>query len=164
TVCYHLAFPNDRAYIKCLVYAIYLLEFIQSVLVIEHGFQIFVTGFGDIGAIDQVGSTWSVPILTAIATSIVQVFYAHRISVLARSKKLPGVIIAVSGRNICTLSQIHSKNVASCTALLHSTLWRDSGWGQSAAAEICFVAHLVNRSCKPWRIDKFLTSSCPIIY
>ncbi|KIM49812.1 hypothetical protein M413DRAFT_49135, partial [Hebeloma cylindrosporum] len=81
---YYLAFPNDRAYIKCVAYGIYTLEFTQSILIMEDGFRIFVTSFGDIEAIDQVGTTWfSVPILTAIATLIVQVFYAHRISVLA---------------------------------------------------------------------------------
>ena len=64
---YCLAFPNDWAYIKYLVYGIYTLEFIQSVLIIENGFRLFVTGFGDIEAIDQVGTAWlSVPILTAI--------------------------------------------------------------------------------------------------
>ena len=66
-VLYYLAFPNDRAFIKCLVYGIYILEFIQSVLIVEKGFWIFVTSFGDIEAIDLVGTTWlSVPILTAI--------------------------------------------------------------------------------------------------
>ena len=64
---YYLAFPNDRAYMKCLVYGICILELIQSVLLIEYGFRIFVTSFGDLEAIDQVGTAWlSVPILTAI--------------------------------------------------------------------------------------------------
>jgi hypothetical protein len=52
---------------KCLVYGIYILEFIQSVLIIKDGFRIFVSSFGDDEALDQVGVTWlSVPILTAI--------------------------------------------------------------------------------------------------
>jgi hypothetical protein len=66
-VLYYLAFPNDRVHIKCVVYGIYILEFIQSALVIEYGFRVYVTGFEDVNAIDQVGTTWlSVPILTAI--------------------------------------------------------------------------------------------------
>jgi len=66
-VLYYLAFPNDRAYIKCLVYGIYIFEFIQSVLIIENAFRIFVISFGDVEAIDQVETAWlSVPILTAI--------------------------------------------------------------------------------------------------
>ena len=64
---YYLVFPNDWAYIKCLVYGIYILEFIQSVLIIENSFRMFVTSFGDVEAVDQVKTAWlSVPILTAI--------------------------------------------------------------------------------------------------
>jgi len=52
---------------KYLVYGAYILEFIQSVLIIEDGFRIFVTNFGYTDAIDHVGTTWlSVPIFTAI--------------------------------------------------------------------------------------------------
>jgi len=66
-VLYYLAFPNDWVYMKCLVYGIYVLEFIQSALLIENIFWIFVTSFGDFEAVNQVGTAWlSVPILTAI--------------------------------------------------------------------------------------------------
>ena len=64
---YYLAFPNDQMYMKCLVYGVYILEFIQSILITEDGFRIFVSSFGDVEAIDQVNTAWlSVPILTAI--------------------------------------------------------------------------------------------------
>jgi hypothetical protein len=52
---------------KCLVYGVYILELIQSVLSICNGFQKFVVGFGDVEAIDRVEMAWlSIPILTAI--------------------------------------------------------------------------------------------------
>ena len=84
---------------------------------------------------------WAADVLTSHqATSIVQGFYAHRISVLARSKKLLGVIIVVSGQNSSIVSQA-SEHVAPYTALLHST-WRwDSGRGPSAADEILLRAY-----------------------
>ena len=67
TVLYYLAFPHDWVYMKCLVYGIYVLEVMQSILFIENGFRIFVTSFGDVEAVDRVGTAWlSVPILTAI--------------------------------------------------------------------------------------------------
>ena len=68
TVLYNFTFPNDHAYLKCLVYGIYILEFMQSVLIIEAGFRTFVTGFGDVpAAFNRVKTEWlSVPILTAI--------------------------------------------------------------------------------------------------
>ena len=66
-VLYYLAFPNGRAYIKCLVYGIYILESIQSALIIKDGFWKLVTNFGDVEAMDQLRMAWlSVPILTAI--------------------------------------------------------------------------------------------------
>jgi len=99
---------------KYLVYGIYVLEILQSVLLVQSTFRIFVTNFQDVGVFDRVGSSWlSIPILTAIGnfsctcvlaevlishqdTFIVQGFYAHRISILSNSKKVAGAIVAVS--------------------------------------------------------------------
>ena len=65
---YYLAFPKDRVYLKCLVYGVYCLEFVQSVLVVDALFRIFVTRFGDVHALDQVETLWlSIPIITAIS-------------------------------------------------------------------------------------------------
>ena len=67
TVLYSLAFPHDRVYMKCVVYGIYILELIQSILSIYYGFQKFVIGFGDDEVIGRVEMGWlSVPFLTAI--------------------------------------------------------------------------------------------------
>ena len=103
---------------KCLVYGIYFLETVQSVLTIEAGFRTFVNGLGDLEVLNQVKTSWlTIPLLTAIGelsawvcpadvlishpvTFFVQVFYAYRISILARSKKVAGAIIAV-GRKSC---------------------------------------------------------------
>ena len=64
---YYLAFPDDRVYTKGLVYGIYLLEVIQSVLMVEMAFRNFVTRLGDVEVFDQVETMWSsVPIFTAI--------------------------------------------------------------------------------------------------
>ncbi|KIM49805.1 hypothetical protein M413DRAFT_21943 [Hebeloma cylindrosporum] len=94
---YYLAFPKDRMYLKCLVYGIYFLEFVQTVLVIHALFRTFVTNFGDVQALDRVETLWlSVPVLTTIDTFFVQGFYAHRISILAQSKKVAGVILILS--------------------------------------------------------------------
>ena len=66
---YFLAFPNDRTYLKCLVYGIYILEFAQSALILEAGFRTYVTGFGDVEGFNRVNTLWlSVPIFTAIGT------------------------------------------------------------------------------------------------
>jgi len=65
---YYLAFPEDRVHLKCLVYGVYFLEFVQSVLVVDAMFRTFVTMFGDVQALDQIETLWlSIPILTAIS-------------------------------------------------------------------------------------------------
>jgi hypothetical protein len=65
---YHLGFPTDRVHMRCLVYGVYLLQLVQSVLVIKTGFRIFVTNFGVVGVLDQIDTLWlSVPILSAIS-------------------------------------------------------------------------------------------------
>jgi hypothetical protein len=52
---------------KSLVYGIYFLEVIQSVLMVEMGFRNYVTGFGDVEVFDKVETMWlSIPIFTAI--------------------------------------------------------------------------------------------------
>jgi hypothetical protein len=52
---------------KCLVYGIYFLEFIQSVLIIEAGFRTFVNGLGDLEVMNQIKTSWlTIPLLTAI--------------------------------------------------------------------------------------------------
>jgi len=94
---YYLAFPGDQKFMKYLVYGIYVLEVLQSVLLVQSTFRIFVTNFQDVGVFDRIGSSWlSIPILTAIDTFIVQGFYAHRISILSDSKKVAGAIVALS--------------------------------------------------------------------
>ena len=52
---------------KSLVYGIYFLEVIQSVLMVEMGFRNFVTGFGDVELFGKVQTMWlGIPIFTAI--------------------------------------------------------------------------------------------------
>ena len=52
---------------KWLVYGTYVLQVVQSIIALDNGFQIFVTGFGDVQALDRVHLGWlSTPILTAI--------------------------------------------------------------------------------------------------
>ena len=102
------------------MYGIYILEFAQSVLNIQAGFWIFVTGFGDVEAVeilDAANTLWfSIPILTAIGelsctkqracepgilifhpdTFLVQGYYAHRIRIIGQSKKVGTAILFVS--------------------------------------------------------------------
>ncbi|KAJ3502020.1 hypothetical protein NLJ89_g9076 [Agrocybe chaxingu] len=91
---FYLAFPDDPAYTKALVYGIYILEAVQTALTFESGYRMYVSSFGNFYSLDQVGNLWlTVPILTAVGTVVAQTFYAHRVYRLSKSKAVWTVII-----------------------------------------------------------------------
>ncbi|KAK0472970.1 hypothetical protein IW261DRAFT_1343117, partial [Armillaria novae-zelandiae] len=64
---YYLAFPNDRRFAKYLVYGIYVIEFMQTVLITHDVFATFGYGFGDINTLTRTNSFWlAVPIMSAV--------------------------------------------------------------------------------------------------
>ncbi|KAK0459352.1 uncharacterized protein EV420DRAFT_1642317 [Desarmillaria tabescens] len=94
---YYLAFPNDRQFTKYLVYGIYIIEFIQMVLVTHDAFAMFGYGFGDIQALTDMHFDWlAVPIISAVAACVGQVFYAYRIFILSKSRMVPIFVTCVS--------------------------------------------------------------------
>ncbi|KAK0459357.1 uncharacterized protein EV420DRAFT_1642322 [Desarmillaria tabescens] len=94
---YYLAFPKDRRSTKCLVYGIYIVEFVQTMLVTHDAFAEFGYGFGDIDALTGMYFNWlTVPIMSAVVAGVGQVFYAYRIFILSRSRTVPIFIACVS--------------------------------------------------------------------
>ncbi|KAK0194336.1 hypothetical protein F5146DRAFT_431770 [Armillaria mellea] len=94
---YYLAFPNDRRFIKYLVYGIYVLEFGQTMLVAHDAFAMFGSGFGDMEALTRMNFFWLIgPIMSAVASCVGEVFYAYRISIVSKSRIIPVFIICVS--------------------------------------------------------------------
>ncbi|KAF9467737.1 hypothetical protein BDZ94DRAFT_1155386, partial [Collybia nuda] len=83
---YYLAFPKDRLFIKVLVYTVFTLEVVQSILMTRDAFDTFVLGFADVFALNKIRLLWfSVPILGAIVGSICRVFLIYRLYILSRS-------------------------------------------------------------------------------
>ncbi|KAK0451660.1 hypothetical protein EV421DRAFT_2031407 [Armillaria borealis] len=94
---YYLAFPNDRRFTKYLVYGIYVIELVQTVLVAHDLFAMLGYGFGDVDALTRINFRWLiVPIMSAVAACVGQFFYAYRIFVLSKSRKIAIFIICVS--------------------------------------------------------------------
>ncbi|KAK0498676.1 hypothetical protein EDD18DRAFT_1375580 [Armillaria luteobubalina] len=94
---YYLAFPNDRRLLRNLIYGIYIIESVQTILVAHDAFTMFGYDFGDIHALTRMNSFWfTVPIMSAVAAGVGQVFYAYRIFVLSESRIIPIFIICVS--------------------------------------------------------------------
>ncbi|KAK0483077.1 hypothetical protein EDD18DRAFT_1362040 [Armillaria luteobubalina] len=94
---YYLAFPKDRRFVKILVYGIYIVEFVQTILVAHDAFAVFGYGFGDLEAPNEIHYSWFiVPIIDAVAAAVGQGFYAYRIFVLSRSRIVSAFVICIS--------------------------------------------------------------------
>ena len=65
---YHLAFPNDPFNRKFLVYAVYIVEMFQAVVLARMAYIQFAAGFGNLDALDAIPVIlwFSVPILNGI--------------------------------------------------------------------------------------------------
>lgn len=64
---YYEAFPNDRLVNKCLVYTVYTLELVQTILITQAMFATFGFGFGDPGALVKANFAWlAVPIMAGL--------------------------------------------------------------------------------------------------
>jgi len=127
---------------KCLVYGIYFLEFVQSILIAESTFRIFATNFRDVGFFDRIETAWlSVPIITAFGTfsctwlqgwsSNIPPSYIRRPNILRPPDQHFGRIEETRGSNCCCESSkysgqiqyLNSGKLFDHTALLHS-IWR----------------------------------------
>ncbi|KAK0459316.1 uncharacterized protein EV420DRAFT_315030 [Desarmillaria tabescens] len=94
---YYLAFPKDKKSTKYFVYGIYVAEFAQTMLVAHDAFAVFGYGFGDIEALTRMNSNWlTVPVMSAAAACVAQVFYAYRIFILSKSRIIPIFVTCVS--------------------------------------------------------------------
>ena len=51
---------------KCLVYGIYILEVVQSVIITQTGFRTFVASPEDVQVFNRIETAWLIPTLTAI--------------------------------------------------------------------------------------------------
>ncbi|KAJ7119158.1 hypothetical protein C8R44DRAFT_589731, partial [Mycena epipterygia] len=93
---YYQAFPNDRSATKWLVYIVYALELMQTIIVSHDTFATFGSGFGDVSALLDLHLTWfSVPVMSGLVAFIGQSFDAYRVFVLSKSYFTPVLIVIV---------------------------------------------------------------------
>ncbi|KAJ6602704.1 hypothetical protein DFH09DRAFT_1125356 [Mycena vulgaris] len=103
---YYQAFPNDRPFMKCMVYTIYAIEVVQTVLLTRDAFMAFGYGFGDVSALTKIRTYWlTSPIIGGLVAFIGQSFYAYRVYVLSsRSWTIPVLIVVTSlVSSVCAL-------------------------------------------------------------
>ncbi len=66
---YYIAFPNDRPLPKFIVWFLFIVELLQTILVTRDAFNNFGLQYGNVPALDGVGFIWfSVPVVTALGT------------------------------------------------------------------------------------------------
>jgi len=154
TVLYYLAFPNDRSYLKCLVYGVYIFEFVQCVLIVEAAFQTFVTGFGDVEVCKD-GVVECSNLHRNRYGYLAQLMYGWRFNILPRNIFCPG-ILCTSDQRFGTIKKSRDSNYCCesskefyhlptimlhhATALVHSAFWWDSRWDLHQAEEILQLA------------------------
>ncbi|KAH9837893.1 uncharacterized protein C8Q71DRAFT_567428 [Rhodofomes roseus] len=94
---YHVHFPNDRLQLKCLVYGVFIFEWVNFGLFTEDAFITFVyNASNNIEAYYLVGNEWfAVPIIGTLGSAVVQCFFAWRIYMLSRLWVLVGAIISL---------------------------------------------------------------------
>ncbi|KAF8197767.1 hypothetical protein K438DRAFT_1759888 [Mycena galopus ATCC 62051] len=91
---YHENFQHDGARVKLLVYGLFLLDVLQTVMVTADAFHWFVYGFGNLILADQTFlNSWDVPVLDSVISVIVQAFYCWRIHILRKGLSIPLVIL-----------------------------------------------------------------------
>ncbi|KJA17359.1 hypothetical protein HYPSUDRAFT_57790 [Hypholoma sublateritium FD-334 SS-4] len=95
---YYAAFQKDQTTVKTLVYGLFLLDSLQSILLARDGFITFASGFGNVEGLDEAHLEWfSIPFTTAIVSCIVQCFFATRIYILSeKSYWIPGAVVMTS--------------------------------------------------------------------
>ncbi|KAH0578509.1 hypothetical protein H2248_003650 [Termitomyces sp. 'cryptogamus'] len=138
---YYIAFPDDRLYCKILVYGVYLLESLQTVIITHDAFASFGAGFGSFEALDNIQLTClSIPILSGIVGCVVQMYYAYRINILSKSKVLGSVIATISfvGCVAGIVTGVKSFELGSLSKLTQTTVFISAGfwWGCCALCDV----------------------------
>ena len=79
------------------MYGVLVFEWVQTGLLSSSAFQIFVYHYGDVEIVTKIYNGWfTLPIMSAMISMVVQAFFAWRIYLLSRLRVLVGGIVTVS--------------------------------------------------------------------
>ncbi|KAJ7606199.1 hypothetical protein FB45DRAFT_1041397 [Roridomyces roridus] len=94
---YYCAFPNDRRFIKVVVYTVLLLDIAQTALSFYAACKYFGSGFGNFTLLSDDSFFWlPAAILPSFIATIVQSFYAYRLYTFSGSMLAGGVILVLA--------------------------------------------------------------------
>ncbi|KAG8951425.1 hypothetical protein FRC04_006196 [Tulasnella sp. 424] len=93
TYIYYLSFPKDTKLIKSLVYGLFFLDTIQTVMTTHNAWHFLSSGWGNVGVLADPGWSWiAVPLFSGLVSSTVQLFFSWRIWKLSGFWWLAGFI------------------------------------------------------------------------
>ncbi|KIO31275.1 hypothetical protein M407DRAFT_220375 [Tulasnella calospora MUT 4182] len=93
TYIYYLSFPRDSRLIKSLVYGLFFLDTIQTIMTTHNAWHFLSSGWGNVGVLADPGWSWiAVPLFSGLVSSTVQLFFSWRIWKLSGFWWLAGFI------------------------------------------------------------------------
>jgi len=124
---YYLSFPRDRWSLKAFVYGVLIFEWIQTGLTTAAAFDQHVYNYGDVSRLFSLPYVWfCVPIMSAMISAVVQIFFAWRIYRLGKSIILPCIIVFIAlfqlGAGTAGGVQMHALPSAEDLAPAHAAL------------------------------------------
>ncbi|KIK71048.1 hypothetical protein GYMLUDRAFT_254329 [Collybiopsis luxurians FD-317 M1] len=157
---YHLGFRNDGWRLKSLVYGLCIWDTAQTFTLTSTVFDILASGWGNQAALERTGLIWlDIPIMSGVASAVVQCFYAWRIYALGRSIPLVLLIIALALMEGCAalaLGIIIKTSIPTFAALQSNTYAVTSIWLLgSAACDILISASMLYLLTRARKITRY---------
>ncbi|KAF9254511.1 hypothetical protein L218DRAFT_806094, partial [Marasmius fiardii PR-910] len=105
---FYWAFPKDKLHLKLVVYGLFASDIVQTAIITRDAFFRFGTHFGDGTIFLSLQNLWfSVFVINAIDSAVVQLFFAYRITVLSKSKVLGTLVAIVPIEDTFTVCNLH---------------------------------------------------------
>ncbi|KAG5635021.1 hypothetical protein H0H81_012689 [Sphagnurus paluster] len=140
-------FPDDKKKIRLLVYGMFFLDTLQSVLATADAFHWFAKGFGDMRILSQPYiSAFDAPMLDGVIAFVAQSFFCWRIGVLQKSWWLPASVFMVALASLvgAIATGVGTFGLGDLT-LLHKLTWQLCLWlGGSALADTLIAIIMTN--------------------
>ncbi|KAH8824588.1 hypothetical protein DL96DRAFT_213548 [Flagelloscypha sp. PMI_526] len=84
---WHIDYPHEKRFLKTIVWLLFVLEVVSSILLAYDIWLMFGRGYGDMDTLDVIHTEWlSVCVIGAIVAGIVQFIYAFRLWMFSRSR------------------------------------------------------------------------------
>ncbi|KAK0496196.1 hypothetical protein EDD18DRAFT_233894 [Armillaria luteobubalina] len=118
--------------------AFLMIEVVQTALITYELFRSFATNFEDVAAFSDPQVSWfTVPIFSGIVTSIVQIYFAHRISVLSGSRTIGLIVLATTQGSLSIVAGAQARTVGDVSHLQEKTDIGTTMW--QAGSTLCDV-------------------------